>query len=1008
MSLIYQNLKLKCQKNLDLTPLLTQWELDKIIIGKALKNISINFPHYSLHDESHSNTIINQIEKILGEERISRLSAIDSWLLLEACYSHDLGMIIPKKKIEEAFESEEFNRFLNQIILNPFHELHENAKLILGEGIKELIQNKKNTWSLEIQKSVTLLVAAFFRPTHHESTRNIIENPYTEINLESPRTHLIPKRIYKILGKICESHGKNFSAIMTLDKNEDGLANEMCNPRFIAVLLRLGDLLDLDNGRFCEVLISCLGDLPHSSKNHYNKHHSIEHLFISKERIEIKAICKDYESYSLTVQWLDWIKDEIKNINENFYDIIPYFRFGSFPDVKNLQVQLEGYELIKNYLRPKIQLDSESVIKLIQGKNIYDSKFISIRELIQNSSDATLIRLFLEFPDRFNNPKSIKDFIENDKFPEKFYIQIELNKIENKVNDKTVWNFKIQDSGIGISRNDLEYLLDIGSSKKNTNKQEIIKKMPEWLRPSGVFGIGFQSVFMLTEKVTIKTKSLFSNESLEIIIYSPQGEKDAGNVLIKKINSKNTDLKFGTEINFNIEMDAIPNMYSYSWDNEYAKSIINEFDPLFDKEFSIETAELKYRIDLYSQNSLIPVHFGQKKEKTKSYDKFPIEKSLYFFDEIENIEFYTIPVFEERPTNIFLYRNQEIDTNSEPPVPLFRFKVNILSSNAENLLTLDRKKIKSEKKKDLIEKIKCSFNKAVPTFYNSLKNKVESSLTKNEIESYKNIFSLYQELYFEKNKSFSTEDEWKKILFYTTIDENIKFESIFQCEKLDINFSSNRFEYGSKTTNVQKINDQHFKLTISENYSLFNVFKVFLFKKFLFYKINKIEYKSEEITSDFGITNNPPKTRIISYTFSNLEIDDTIIELSCLTDFFSNTFQNYRNESIPKRLLIPYFHKKYEMLAFGEDKDEIFKALPYLWHLDEEFRYWNRFIISPIVIEDGVIRIKGINEVIQLLCSNGLELNTESAQQLYKELANELINSIQKIENLKFKIEQIK
>lgn len=77
-------------------------------------------------------------------------------------------------------------------------------------------------------------------------------------------------------------------------------------------------------------------------------------------------------------------------------------------------------------------------------------------------------------------------------------------------------------------------------------------------------------------------------------------------------------------------MDAIPNMYSYSWDNEYAKSIINEFDPLFDKEFSIETAELKYRIDLYSQNSLIPVHFGQKKRKQNHTISFQLRKVFIF------------------------------------------------------------------------------------------------------------------------------------------------------------------------------------------------------------------------------------------------------------------------------------------------------------------------------------------------------------------------------------------
>ena len=41
--------------------LFTQWSYDKKIIPKALTSIANLFPHYSLHDESHSITIINNI-----------------------------------------------------------------------------------------------------------------------------------------------------------------------------------------------------------------------------------------------------------------------------------------------------------------------------------------------------------------------------------------------------------------------------------------------------------------------------------------------------------------------------------------------------------------------------------------------------------------------------------------------------------------------------------------------------------------------------------------------------------------------------------------------------------------------------------------------------------------------------------------------------------------------------------------------------------------------------------
>ena len=46
------------------------WKLNKGTLSSALANISQYFPHYSLHEQSHSNTILNNIESFLGEARI--------------------------------------------------------------------------------------------------------------------------------------------------------------------------------------------------------------------------------------------------------------------------------------------------------------------------------------------------------------------------------------------------------------------------------------------------------------------------------------------------------------------------------------------------------------------------------------------------------------------------------------------------------------------------------------------------------------------------------------------------------------------------------------------------------------------------------------------------------------------------------------------------------------------------------------------------------------------------
>jgi len=95
--------------------LYAQWNYDKKIIPVALNAVSTLFPHYSLHDESHSITIINNIVRVLGKEKLDKLSAIDIWLILEASYCHDIGMVVSSDKLIEALNSKDFFDFFKEV-----------------------------------------------------------------------------------------------------------------------------------------------------------------------------------------------------------------------------------------------------------------------------------------------------------------------------------------------------------------------------------------------------------------------------------------------------------------------------------------------------------------------------------------------------------------------------------------------------------------------------------------------------------------------------------------------------------------------------------------------------------------------------------------------------------------------------------------------------------------------------------------------------------------------------
>lgn len=158
--------------------LLAQWEFDKKLLTRALNTIGRDYPHYSLHDASHSSTIINQIEKIISKD-INKLSATDCWLILECCYWHDAGMIVSDHEKREILGSSGFKHYI---------EHHKSISSDMLEYIKIIEGNERNN-SLTIydkSRALTFILADYFR-THHADRSGVYVNAPQSIQVMSPR-----------------------------------------------------------------------------------------------------------------------------------------------------------------------------------------------------------------------------------------------------------------------------------------------------------------------------------------------------------------------------------------------------------------------------------------------------------------------------------------------------------------------------------------------------------------------------------------------------------------------------------------------------------------------------------------------------------------------------------------------------------------------------------------------------------------------------------------------------
>jgi molecular chaperone HtpG len=136
----------------------------------------------------------------------------------------------------------------------------------------------------------------------------------------------------------------------------------------------------------------------------------------------------------------------------------------------------------------KFQAESRELLDLMVH-SIYSNKEIFLRELISNASDA-LDKLRIEaiqFPDFLKESGEAEIVIET---------------------DKKVRTLTIRDNGIGMSRE--EVIENIGTIAKSGTKEFLQKiqdaKKGESADLIGQFGVGFYSVFMIANQVTILTR----------------------------------------------------------------------------------------------------------------------------------------------------------------------------------------------------------------------------------------------------------------------------------------------------------------------------------------------------------------------------------------------------------------------------------------------------------------------------------------------------------------------
>lgn len=739
---IENRLKLLASENPNYAPLLAQWEFDKRLLSRALNSVSNSFPHYSLHDASHSSTIINQIEKIIAPN-IVHLSATDCWLILEACYWHDSGMIVNHDEKRGLVKDRDFINYLTTLKNNGGDFSVDAASILDGidkENVEKLLGDSQ---------SLMFIIADYYRSKHAARSEEHVNNP-NKIGVDSPRTYLIPQRLISILGKICSCHGKASESILELQKATDGMdLGDYAHPRYVAGLLRIGDLLDIDDGRFCETLLKSISKSPRTSCIHKRKHESIKNLYIDSRVIEIKAECEDYESFSVQQSWFDYIQSEFDFQKRVWNDIVPNQDYISLPTVNNVSCEIKGYLTVKGEV-PKVTLDKERIYQYLTGNLIYRNATPYLRELIQNSIDAIYNKVWEKyFLEEIENESNVYDCELNKLTAFNELLKYESVNVTLERVDADGCKLVIRDTGLGMSIQDIGKIINVGSKNKG-DKQATINSMPDWAKPSGYFGIGFQSVFSASDSVTIETKK---DGDLCYQVHFKKVEGRLPNVGIKEIKRKWFE---GTRIEMYIHENKLEDITLLS-DKARRKLFYIDagdkyIDPLitatYDSEQKLYDVKRKIidQIDSTFKGCGVIIEFNGEAIDSDSFN-------YEFTDFNSGVEF-NFEIANDRTKKFsLLYRRGVIESHSYHP--FLKGAVNIFGGDASNWLSINRDGLRNDKYREVYEIIMDGVKKNAAKIYHSSDSKKIASL-----------FLCSETTHFS--------DDWKKIMV-----NGVSLESIY-------------------------------------------------------------------------------------------------------------------------------------------------------------------------------------------------------------------------------------
>ncbi|MDR2948544.1 MAG: ATP-binding protein [Prevotella sp.] len=494
--------------------------------GDHLKRVIQVLPEFDMHDASHSMKVVENIEHII-QNNVESLSHYELFLIQCSAFLHDCAMApsemeIKTLRLTEGSDNIQLKDSINNDLKPPFSYsealscISTKTKLIYNNDYEEIkkslfpypsedklkedlaillreYQEFRNGYAEELkgikdveeyEKLNNTIRTDYIRVKHHIRIESLIKNMI--IRFESALGQAWGKKLATDLAVVCRAHGENIDYLQELDSDAHYKGIESANLQFVAMMLRLGDIIHFNDDRAPVVLRSTRTFISEYSFLQWAMKDNGVNYTIKEGEISFKAYCDKPLYFFKLHEYIDWIDIEIQNYLrlsnkwEKQY-IVDLKEVVNRKDIKN------DNEIFEPKMGLRFSLNQRRIIELLMGVGLYKNKYACIRELYQNSLDACRCMLSkLNKEGRSGKGKIIFDI---EKHGDNIYLTC-------------------CDNGIGMSRYVIEnFFLKVGTSYYKS--PQFYRKQAEWggsFTPTSQFGIGVLSSFMIGTKLEITTK----------------------------------------------------------------------------------------------------------------------------------------------------------------------------------------------------------------------------------------------------------------------------------------------------------------------------------------------------------------------------------------------------------------------------------------------------------------------------------------------------------------------